>query len=162
MIRAADVADVAAVARLERICLGDDAWSPSLVEQGVTGTLPTVTVTDTRTADQIPVGAFWSVTGMAEDFTEADSAAVITADNLGWTPALVQGDGEAFILVGDDVAPAEDGGPGLVGQELLFLGDSAPAAAGGSWSANADLTLRVPATVEPGSYSSVLTLSLFE
>lgn len=134
--------------------------STDLVRQ-FTGTMPTVTVTDTRTADQIPEGAFWSVTGLADDFTMVGGTSTIGAENLGWAPALLDGAGESFILVGDDVAPAQDGGPGLVGQELLFLGDSAPAA-GGAWSASADLTLRVPATVEPGSYSSVLTLSLFE
>ena len=57
----------------------------------------------------------------------------------------------------------EDGGPGLVDQELLFLGESAEAAdSGGIWSATAGLQLRVGADVAPGSYTSVLTLSLFE
>ncbi len=42
MIRAADHLDIAAVARLEAECLGADAWSPWLVEQGIRGELPTV------------------------------------------------------------------------------------------------------------------------
>lgn len=42
MIRAADHLDIAGVARLEAECLGDDAWSPWLVEQGIRGGLPTV------------------------------------------------------------------------------------------------------------------------
>lgn len=42
MIRAADHLDIAAVARLEAECLGVDAWSPWLVEQGIRGELPTV------------------------------------------------------------------------------------------------------------------------
>lgn len=42
MIRTAVHADVAAVAELEQRCLGADAWSPWLVEQGVRGGLPTV------------------------------------------------------------------------------------------------------------------------
>lgn len=42
MIRAADHLDIGPVARLEAECLGDDAWSPWLVEQGVRGGLPTV------------------------------------------------------------------------------------------------------------------------
>ena len=42
MIRAADHLDIAAVARLEAECLGADAWSPWLVEQGIRGQLPTV------------------------------------------------------------------------------------------------------------------------
>lgn len=32
----------------------------------------------------------------------------------------------------------------------------------GSWEASADLRLQVPADVEPGAYTSTLTLSLFE
>src|SRR5699024_9320665 len=35
-------------------------------------------------------------------------------------------------------------------------------AASGEWTATADLTLKTPLDVEPGSYSSTLTLSLFE
>ena len=34
-IRAATEADVAAVVRLEEVCLGDDAWSPGLVAEGI-------------------------------------------------------------------------------------------------------------------------------
>lgn len=134
--------------------------STDLVRQ-FTGTMPTVTVTDTRTADQIPAGATWTVLGVAENFTMAGGTSTIGAENLGWSPALLDGAGDSFVEVGGDVAPAEDGGQGLIDQELLFLSDSAQAA-GGTWSANAALKLQVPATVEPGSYSSVLTLSLFE
>ncbi len=42
VIRAAVTGDVVAIARLETECLGDDAWSPWLVQQGVQGELPTV------------------------------------------------------------------------------------------------------------------------
>ena len=42
MIRAADHLDIASVAALETECLGNDAWSPWLVEQGIRGELPTV------------------------------------------------------------------------------------------------------------------------
>ncbi|GAA2008256.1 hypothetical protein [Microbacterium ulmi] len=153
------------------LSVADD--STTLTEDGstdvvrqFTGTLPLVTVTDTRTGDEIPDGAFWAVVGSASAFLNqtAPDAAPIGADHLGWEPALVQGEGEAFISVGDDVQTVLDGDRGLVNQELLFLADSAAdaAAAGGTWSANANLFLRVPATVTPGSYTSVLTLSLFE
>ena len=40
--RPATAADVDAVVELERTCLGDDAWSRGLVEQGVAAALPTV------------------------------------------------------------------------------------------------------------------------
>lgn len=140
-----------------------ESGSTELVRQ-FTGTLPTVTVTDTRTADEVPAGAAWYVLGSASDFTGPDSAS-IGADHLGWTPSLVEGagEGEPFISVGGDVYGAEDGGLGLgsTDKELLFLGDS-EAAAGGQWSATAGLQLKVGADVEPGAYSSVITLSLFE
>ena len=42
MIRPATTADVDAIERLERESLGEDAWSRILVEQGVSGELPTV------------------------------------------------------------------------------------------------------------------------
>jgi [ribosomal protein S18]-alanine N-acetyltransferase len=42
-VRAAVAADADAVVRLEETCLGADAWSRGLVEQGIGATLPTVT-----------------------------------------------------------------------------------------------------------------------
>ncbi len=53
---------------------------------------------------------------------------------------------------------------GLVEGEFLYLADTAAARDGGtnSWSATAGLTLKTPLDVAPGSYSSTLTLSLFE
>jgi [ribosomal protein S18]-alanine N-acetyltransferase len=42
VIRPATPADVDAITRLERDNLGDDAWSPVLVAEGVAGELPTV------------------------------------------------------------------------------------------------------------------------
>ncbi|KSU56362.1 hypothetical protein [Microbacterium enclense] len=137
--------------------------STDLVRQ-FTGTLPTVTVTDTRDAAQIPDGAFWSVVGSASDFTSSDEGTTpLPAEHLGWTPELLAGEGESFVSVGNTVGTAMEDQPGLVDQELLFLGESAEAAeAGGVWSADAQLFLRVPTTVAPGSYASLLTLSLFE
>ncbi|MBZ5737568.1 ribosomal protein S18-alanine N-acetyltransferase [Nocardioides mangrovi] len=41
-VRPAGADDVLAIAELERANLGDDAWSEALVEEGVTGNLPTV------------------------------------------------------------------------------------------------------------------------
>lgn len=43
MIRRADPGDLGAVAELERLCLGDDAWSDGLLREGLSGDLPTVT-----------------------------------------------------------------------------------------------------------------------
>lgn len=41
-VRAATVDDLGAVAALELECLGDDAWSAGLVEEGLRGALPTI------------------------------------------------------------------------------------------------------------------------
>ncbi len=43
VVRPAEPDDVEAVARLERDCLGTDAWSEELVREGISGALPTVT-----------------------------------------------------------------------------------------------------------------------
>ncbi|HEU4568693.1 MAG TPA: GNAT family N-acetyltransferase [Marmoricola sp.] len=42
VVEPAGAEDVPALARLEEVCLGDDAWSPGLVAEGVTGSVPTV------------------------------------------------------------------------------------------------------------------------
>lgn len=129
-----------------------------------TGALPNVTVTDTR--EYVAPGVFWYVTGQASDFVGTAGQAPITPDHLGWTPDLVTtNDGE--VSEGDTVDTSIDAGPnnvGLVGQELLALAlDSAEAqATSGQWTANANLVLKTPVDVAPGSYASTITLSLFE
>lgn len=131
-----------------------------------TGALPAVTVTDTRTADEIPDGAGWYVLGSATDFTGAEGQEPIGADHLGWTPELVDGGDLGLVAEGDQVDTVLDEGPdavGLVDQELLALAvDSAAIAEESSWTVTAGLTLKTEADVAPGAYSSVLTLSLFE
>lgn len=146
--------------------------STSLVEGGstelvreFTGALPTVTVTDTRTAEEIPDGAFWWVEGTASSFTGDTGQADIGAENLGWSPSVVD-DGSGAVAVGPDVAPALDAteapnNVGLQGRELLAMALTSEEAIG-SWQANADLKLQVPIDIAPGSYTSKLTLSLFE
>lgn len=129
-----------------------------------TGALPNVTVTDTRTS--VPAGAYWYVTGQASSFVGATGQPEITADHLGWSPALVTtGNGE--VAAGDDVGTSLDPAPnnvGLTGEELLALSldSAASTAASGQWTANAGLVLKTPVDVAPGSYTSLLTLSLFE
>ncbi|KQR26333.1 hypothetical protein ASF76_03525 [Microbacterium sp. Leaf151] len=146
----------------------------TLAEQGSTGgarqfvgTMPQVTVTDTRSGDQIADGAAWAVLGSAGDFTNADGD-TIEAKYLGWSPRLVAGDDDAISVGGDvdGVLQGEIGSDqsrGLTDQELLYLSDAEALPDGGATStATADLTLRVPATVAYGQYTSTITLSLFE
>ncbi|NQX13111.1 hypothetical protein HQQ80_15890 [Microbacteriaceae bacterium VKM Ac-2855] len=147
--------------------------SSSLTETGstatvrqFTGTMPTVTVTDTRDADEIPAGVGWYVLGSSTDFMGDAGQPVIGAEHFGWTPHLIDGGESGLVAEGEQVDTVLDPGPdnvGLVGQELLALAiDSGEARTDGSWTANADLFLKTPADVAAGSYSSVLTLSLFE
>jgi hypothetical protein len=143
--------------------------STTLTESGSTpterqflGTLPEVTVTDTRDS-----GQQWAVTGLVTDFVNAsDATKKISADHLGWSPQLVDDAGDGTIEVGGDVEGTLDGGDGLTqGFDLLYATWDAQAALDerqGAWSANAGLTLKVPATVTPGDYSALLTLSLFD
>ena len=130
-----------------------------------TGVLPDVTVTDSRTAEEMPDGAAnWYVLGSASEFS-TDDGATITADHLGWAPRLVDGDdtGDGVISEGLDIDTVLDGDRGLDDQELLYAADWVPAVeGGGSWTASADLFLRVPVAAATGTYSSVITLSLFE
>lgn len=131
-----------------------------------TGTLPTVTVTDTRSPEDIPAGAGWYVLGSATDFIGSAGQPAIGADHFGWTPNLIDGGDSGQVAEGDQVDTVLDSGPnavGLVDQELLALApDSAAIATEGQWTANANLFLRTEPTVAPGAYASVLTLSLFE
>ncbi len=52
-VRSARPGDVAAVARLERDCLGRDAWSEALVAEGLAGRLPTVSYLVAETGGQV-------------------------------------------------------------------------------------------------------------
>jgi hypothetical protein len=79
---------------------------------------------------------------------------------------LAAGTDPGEVAAGDQVDTVLDSGPdavGLVDQELLAISaasqDINPT---GSWSVDANLFLKTPITVEPGSYTATLTLSLFE
>jgi len=127
-----------------------------------TGVLPTVTVSDDR--EVVPDGAFWYVTGQSSAFAAA-GAPEIGPEHLGWTPHLLtENDGE--VAEGPEVGTIFDEAPnnvGLEGEEFLSLAlDSAGARTIGSWDANADLTLKTPVDVAPGSYSATITLTLWE
>ena len=63
MIGPARADDVAAIARLETVALGPDAWSERLIEQGVVGDLPTVHYLVVRDDDDVTGYAATSVAG---------------------------------------------------------------------------------------------------
>lgn len=146
------------------VALAENGSTPTMRQ--FTGSLPTVTITDTRTAEEIPDGAFWYVLGSASSFTGDGGQPEISATNLGWAPELLDGGESGLVSEGDPVETVLDDGPnnvGLVDRELLALSaDSGMILEEGAWTVTADLFLRTPGTVVPGTYSSVLTLSLFE
>lgn len=131
-----------------------------------TGELPTVTVTDTRAVEEVPAGAFWYVLGSSSEFVGDSGQPDISAGHFGWAPRLVSESESGLVAEGDPVETVLDDGPnavGLVDQEfLVYAADSGAVVEEGSWSASADLFLRTPTDVAPGSYSATLTLSLFE
>ncbi|MEE6281927.1 3-keto-disaccharide hydrolase [Georgenia sp. MJ170] len=142
--------------------LAEDGSDP-LVRQ-FAGGLPTVTVTDTRSVEEIPDGTAWYVLGSATAFLGSDGETSIGVDHLGWVPELVEAGESGLVTAGDPVVSVVDApqSPGLVDQELLGTSASADVVEEGEWSADAELLLRTPSTVAPGSYTSTLTLSLFE
>ncbi|WP_229073303.1 hypothetical protein [Actinoplanes sp. DH11] len=138
-----------------------------LLVRRFTGTLPTVTVTDTRTLEEVPDGAGWAVLGSSSDFT-APGRDPITADHLGWKPRLIDGGDTGLVAEGEEVVPSLDeptqpgNNVGLVDQELLVSTYDSEAVTGGAYTVDADLNLHTPAEVAAGSYKATLTLSLFE
>jgi len=165
--------DIAEISEPGILALSVGGTSTVLTETGAedlvrefTGTLPIVTVTDTRSPEDIPDGAAWYVMGSATDFTAADGQDPIGAGHLGWVPRLIDGGEAGLVGEGDPVDTVLDPGPnnvGLVDQELLAsVWNSGQVASEGQWTATADIFLRMPAVVAAGAYTSTLTLSLFE
>jgi ribosomal-protein-alanine N-acetyltransferase len=73
LVRPAGVDDVPAVAGLETTCLGPDAWSGSLVSQGIVGTLPTVSYLVAEDGGEV-IGH--AVTSIVADIAELQRIAV--------------------------------------------------------------------------------------
>ena len=119
-----------------------------------TGELPEVAVTDSRTAQQAGLGG-WTVAAQAQSFTSAGQS--IEADHLGWTPKVLTP--RAGLAAGEALATALDGGLGLATSGELATANSAGRF--GSAKLGAGLRLEVPVDTQPGSYSSVLSISLF-
>lgn len=118
------------------------------------GTLPQVTVTDTRNATQAGDSG-WTVSGRATDFTSG--TAELDAAHLGWTPwADSLRDG---VILGGTVNGILRGGPGLAAAATLA---TAPNEARlGIAAVRADLLLEAPVDTPEGTYESRLKVSLF-
>ena len=94
MIRRAAPADAAAIAELESVCQGPDAWSPGLIRVGVDGDLPTLRylVAD---LDGLVVG--YAIASYAGDIAELQ--------RIGVSPAMRR-TGVASALLAEVVAEA--------------------------------------------------------
>ncbi|MGW2723917.1 beta-xylosidase [Streptomyces sp. NPDC001492] len=111
-----------------------------------TGALNAVTVKDFRGG---PAG--WSLTGKVTDLT--GPGAKIDAGKLSWTPACTTKAGSP--------STCQAGSAGTVGSAGATLASTPNGTlTGGEFTANAGLSLDVPAFTPPGSYSGVLTLTL--
>ena len=120
----------------------------------LTGALPEVTVTDSRTAQQAGLGG-WTVAGQAAAFTSQGTA--IEADHLGWSPQVLTP--RPGLQAGPAVATALDQGTGL--QTPGELASATAAGRYGSAKLGAGLLLEVPIGTQPGTYTGDLTVSLF-
>lgn len=111
------------------------------------GRIGTVTVTDARGG---PAG--WSLIGKVTDFTGPGGVRIPGA-SLSWTPTCVAAAGSR--------SACTPGSAGVVGPEGALLASTPDAApAGGTFTIDATVTLRVPPYIPPGAYTAVLTLTL--
>ncbi|WP_327131970.1 WxL domain-containing protein [Streptomyces sp. NBC_01343] len=111
------------------------------------GRIGTVTVTDARGG---PAG--WTLTGKITEFTGPGGVRIPGA-SLSWTPRCTVAPGGTGRCVA--------GGAGAVGPEGAVLASAPDAApAGGTFTIDATVTLRVPPYTPPGAYRAVLTLTL--
>ncbi|MFB6398010.1 hypothetical protein [Polymorphospora lycopeni] len=129
------------------VALSTPQVSPELDALVATGVLPTVTVSDLRALDP-----GWSVSGQIGDFT--GDKGTVDGKFLGWTPKVVTTSQGQTVTAGAAVAP---------GTGLKTAAPLATATAGqgrGTATLGADLTLRLPTSTVPGSYTATLTLTV--
>ncbi|WP_439675311.1 WxL domain-containing protein [Embleya sp. MST-111070] len=122
--------------------------SVSAQDQTMTGKLNTVTVSDLRGGN-----AGWTLTGSVTDFENAAGES-IPADHFSWKPKAAKADEKSK---GTPVA----GSAGTIGSGATLA--SVPQGStntGGTFSADADIDLKVPAYQGAGDYSATLTLSI--
>ena len=114
------------------------------------GSMPSVTVTDTRYQAN-----GWSVAGQSSDLTTGDDT--VTADHLGWEPHVVE-DAQNPVP-GESVRGTLAGGEGLAAPQTLGTANADDRL--GSTELTADLNLEVPVDTAAGTYKGALTVSLF-
>ncbi|MDR6689485.1 hypothetical protein J2X55_000384 [Microbacterium sp. 1154] len=113
-----------------------------------TGQINPITVTDTR-ASKSP----WSVSASVGDFT--DNGKTFKGSFLGWSPKVVTAGAGA--VAGAAVNSGYDGGDGLSVSRLLGAAPVGHDRSAGV--VGADLDLKIPNTIDKGSYRATLTLT---
>ncbi len=116
-----------------------------------TGTLPAVTVTDTRQLD----APAWSLTGITTDF--ASGAKVLDGKYLGWAPFTNDASTNAG-TIGAAVAPAPGTSNGIKSAATLASGSVVNGKS--TTKVGAQLNLAAPSNTPSGAYSATLTLTL--
>lgn len=109
------------------------------------GTLPTITVTDSREG-----APSWELTGHATDFTA--SSASFGAEYLGWSPQVLTNPGGAY------PGSSTSGTGGLASPARLAIGIAGHNAEPSTVTALLDLA--APADTPAGSYTSTITLTM--
>jgi hypothetical protein len=118
------------------------------------GTLPDVTITDSRNAAQA-AGGGWAVTGHSSAFRNGSTE--LGAGHLAWTPKLIEP--KTGVNPGAPVASILSGGPGLAAPASLASADNTGRL--GQAKATADLLLEFPVNARTGEYTATLSVSLF-
>jgi len=118
--------------------------------QTMTGALNRVTIVDARTGN---LG--WSLTGTLTDLALADGSSTIPAGNVSWTPACVATEGSPSAVTSGAAGPLGSTAATLCTQEA-----DANATTGGTFTADAEIAVEIPAYAAPGTYTGSLTLSL--
>jgi hypothetical protein len=113
-----------------------------------TGQINPITVTDTRASK-----AAWSVSASVSDFV--DGQKTFDGTYLGWTPKVVTPGAGA--IAGESVASGYDGGEGL--STSRSLSSAAMGHDRGAGVVGADLDLKIPNSIDKGSYRATLTLT---
>ena len=96
------------------------------------------------------------MSGQADAFTSAGQT--VSADNFGWTPKVITP--KPGVTAGGAVATELAGGPGLATASRLGVGEC-PGPVTVRPSLGAGLTLEVPVDTQPGTYTGMLTVTLF-
>nr|WP_269328130.1 metallophosphoesterase family protein [Kineosporia mesophila] len=115
---------------------------------GATGSINPITVKDTRSSLSP-----WSISAAVGDFKDADKT--FSGSFLGWTPAVATAGAGA--KAGTAVESGLNGGEGL--SVSRTLGQADPGHEKGEAKLAADLDLKIPSSVDQGSYRATLTIT---